>query len=40
MSGMPLKRAKFAAYTLAGLLAAFGGLFLTFYSYTGEAAYA
>ncbi len=40
MSGMPIKRAKFLAYALAGLLAAFGGLFLTFYSYTGEAAYA
>jgi ribose transport system permease protein len=40
MSGMPLKRAKFAAYTLAGLFASLGGLFLTFYSYTGEAAYA
>ena len=32
--------AKFAAYTLAGLLAAIGGLFLTFFTYTGEAAYA
>lgn len=40
MSGLPIKRAKFAAYALAGLFAAFGGLFLTFYSYTGEAAYA
>ena len=40
MSGMPIKRAKFTAYTLSGLLAAMGGLFLTFYSYTGEAAYA
>ena len=40
MSGMPIRRAKFAAYTLAGLFASLGGLFLTFYSYTGEAAYA
>src|SRR5690606_4880260 len=40
MSGMPIRRGKFMAYTLAGLLAAFGGLFLTFFTYTGEAAYA
>jgi ribose transport system permease protein len=40
MSGIPIRRAKFAAYTLAGLFAAMGGLFLTFYTYTGEAAYA
>ncbi|CDM60757.1 MULTISPECIES: ABC transporter permease [Rhizobium] len=40
MSGMPLKRAKLAAYALAGLLSAMGGLYLTFYSYTGEAAFA
>jgi ribose transport system permease protein len=40
MSGVPIRRAKFAAYTLAGLLSSFGGLFLTFFSYTGEAAYA
>lgn len=40
MSGMPIRRAKFAAYTLSGLFAAFGGLFLTFFTYTGEAAYA
>jgi len=40
MSGVPIKRAKFAAYTLAGLLAGIGGLFLTFFTYTGEAAYA
>jgi ribose transport system permease protein len=40
MSGVPIKRAKFAAYTLAGLLAGMGGLFLTFFTYTGEAAYA
>jgi len=29
-----------AAYTLSGLLAAIGGLFLTFFTYTGDAAYA
>ncbi|MGO4439495.1 ABC transporter permease [Rhizobium sp. RAF56] len=40
MSGVPIRRAKFAAYTLAGLFSALGGLFLTFYTYTGEAAYA
>ena len=40
MSGVPIRRARFAAYTLAGLLAAMGGLFLTFFTYTGEAAYA
>jgi len=40
MSGVPIRRGKFAAYTLAGLLAALGGLFLTFFTYTGEAAYA
>ncbi|MDI7864445.1 ABC transporter permease [Rhizobiaceae bacterium n13] len=40
MSGMPLRRGKFAAYTVAGLFAGMGGLFLTFFTYTGEAAYA
>ncbi|MCO5066565.1 MAG: ABC transporter permease [Rhizobiaceae bacterium] len=40
MSGMPIRRGKFLAYTLAGLVAAIGGLFLTFFTYTGEAAYA
>ena len=40
MSGVPIKRGKFLAYTLAGLLAAIGGLFLTFFTYKGEAAYA
>jgi len=40
MSGVPIRRAKFVSYTLAGLLAAIGGLFLTFFTYTGEAAYA
>lgn len=37
MSGVPIRRAKFAAYALAGLLAAMGGLFLTFFTYSGEA---
>jgi len=40
MSGVPVKLAKFSAYVLSGLLAAIGGLYLTFFSYTGEAAYA
>lgn len=40
MSGMPIKRAKMMAYTLSGLLSAIGGLYLTFFTYTGEAAYA
>ena len=40
MSGVPIKRAKFVAYTLSGVLASIGGLFLTFFTYTGEAAYA
>jgi ribose transport system permease protein len=40
MSGVPIKQAKFAAYTLAGLLAAMGGLFLTFFTYSGEASLA
>ncbi len=37
MSGLPIRRARFVAYTLAGLLAAIGGLFLTFFTYSGEA---
>jgi len=37
MSAVPIRRAKFAAYTLSGLLAAIGGLFLTFFTQTGEA---
>ncbi|MGD9915270.1 MAG: ABC transporter permease [Rhizobiaceae bacterium] len=40
MSGVPVQRGKFMAYALSGLLAGIGGLFLTFYTYTGEAAYA
>jgi ribose transport system permease protein len=37
MSGVPIKRATFVAYTLSGLLAAVAGLFLTFVTYSGEA---
>jgi ribose transport system permease protein len=37
MSGMPIRRGKFAAYTLGGLLASIGGLFLTFFTYSGQA---
>lgn len=37
MSGMPLKRSKFLAYVLSGLFAAFAGLYLTFFTYSGEA---
>ena len=40
MSGMPIRRAKFAAYVLGGMLAASGGLFLTFFTYSGEASLA
>lgn len=40
MSGAPIRRGKFLAYCLAGLLASIGGLFLTFFTYTGEAALA
>lgn len=39
MSGVPVARAKLAAYLLSGLFGAMGGLFLTFYTYTGEAAF-
>jgi ribose transport system permease protein len=37
MSGVPVDLAKFSAYTLSGLTAAIGGLFLTFVTYSGEA---
>ena len=37
MSGVPVDRAKFSAYVLAGLAASMGGLFLTFVTYSGEA---
>src|SRR5262245_64672086 len=37
MSGVPIRQARFVAYSLAGLLAGIGGLFLTFFTYSGEA---
>ena len=37
MSGVPIRRGKFTAYVLAGLLAGIGGLFLTFFTYSGQA---
>jgi ribose transport system permease protein len=40
MSGMPVRSAKLAAYTLSGLMGALGGLFLTFFTYSGEASLA
>jgi ribose transport system permease protein len=40
MSGLPIQRAKFVAYTLSGLLSAMGCLFLTFFTYSGEASVA
>jgi ribose transport system permease protein len=40
MSGLPVQRAKFTAYVLSGLFAAMGGLFMTFFTYSGEASLA
>jgi ribose transport system permease protein len=37
MSGVPIKRAKFMAYMLSGLLASIAGLFVTCITYSGEA---
>jgi ribose transport system permease protein len=37
MSGVPIRAAKFSAYALSGLLAGIGGLYLTFFTYSGEA---
>jgi ribose transport system permease protein len=37
MSAVPILKAKFLAYTLSGLVASMGGLFLTFITYSGEA---
>ena len=37
MSGVPIRRAKFMAYVLSGLLAAIAGLFVTCITYSGEA---
>jgi ribose transport system permease protein len=40
MSGVPIRRAKFAAYTLSGLLASVAGLFITCVTSSGEASLA
>jgi ribose transport system permease protein len=40
MSGVPIARAKFIAYVLSGLFASLGGLFMTFFTYSGEASLA
>jgi ribose transport system permease protein len=40
MSGVPIRRAKFTAYVLSGFFAALGGLFMTFFTYSGEASLA
>ena len=40
MSGVPIRRAKFVAYALSGALSGIGGLYLTFFTETGDAAYA
>jgi ribose transport system ATP-binding protein len=37
MSGIPIARAKFFAYLMAGVLASMAGLLLTFITYSGEA---
>ena len=37
MSGVPIRRAKFVAYMLSGLLASVAGLFVTCITYSGEA---
>ena len=37
MSGVPVRRAKFVAYLLSGLLASIAGVFLTCITYSGEA---
>jgi ribose transport system permease protein len=37
MSGVPIRRAKFMAYTLSGLLASVAGLFITCITWSGEA---
>jgi ribose transport system permease protein len=37
MSGVPIRRAKFTAYTLSGLLASIAGLFITCITSSGEA---
>ena len=37
VSCIAIRKARFVAYSLAGLLAGIGGLFLTFFTYSGEA---
>jgi ribose transport system permease protein len=37
MSGMPVQRAKFLAYVMAGIFASIAGLYLTFFTYSGAA---
>jgi ribose transport system permease protein len=37
MSGVPIRRAKFVAYLLSGVLASIAGLFVTLITYSGEA---
>jgi ribose transport system permease protein len=37
MSGVPIRRAKFLAYVLSGLLSSVAGIFVTFITYSGEA---
>jgi ribose transport system permease protein len=37
MSGVPVRQAKFVAYTLGGLLAAIAGLMVTFLTFSGIA---
>ena len=37
MSGVPIRRARFVAYTLSGFLASIAGLFVTCITYSGEA---
>ena len=39
-AGVPIRRAKFVAYTLSGLLASVAGIFLSCVTYTGEASMA
>lgn len=40
MSAVPVRSARLVAYLLSGLFAALGGLFLTFFTYSGEASLA
>ncbi|HTJ56060.1 MAG TPA: ABC transporter permease [Devosiaceae bacterium] len=40
MSGVPIRRARLVAYILSGAFASIGGLFLTFFTYSGEASLA